>query len=118
MKIIYILLIGLFVVGITIGLINSNSEKEKVILQEKYPGNEYGVYYDLNNPNKIFIKKYDETEFKEAGIINDNQFEKPFVPIDYEVEPISKEQAYQYAKEEAEFYNEINYEGGKTYYIN
>lgn len=52
-----------------------------------------------------------------VGIYYNNSNNDFLILEDYEVKGISKEQAYQYAKEEAEFYKEINYEGGKTFFI-
>lgn len=43
---------------------------------------------------------------------------KSLIPSDYEPPTMSKEQLYQYAQEEADFYDKINYTGSKTYYIN
>lgn len=70
MKLKTILFIGLFVLIISVGIIKSHSGKVEVQLQNKYTGNEFGIYYDLDNPEKVYIKRYNETEFKEAEIIN------------------------------------------------
>lgn len=63
----------------------------------------------------LLISIFSFVLFSNVKIIEEN---KLLIPADYKSPKfMSQEQLYQYAEEETEFYDEINYEGTKTYYI-
>lgn len=68
MKILLFVVIVLLIFSFCIYLyIEKPIEKTNEVQEEgEYVGGEYGFYYDLDNPNKIYTKKHNETKFIEV----------------------------------------------------